>query len=636
MLITLSGVGKTYGKAEYVFENVNLGISFGDKIGIVGVNGSGKSTLLNILSGLDKHYDGQVNIAKSSRISILNQIVNFNSDETLYSECKKAFSYILNLEKQTNELEKLIEQKEKDGDSDDLEDLQMEYAHYLGMIQENEGFNIDYKIERILMGLGFPTSYYNRKLSTFSGGERRRAIFAKILLEDNNILILDEPTNHLDIPAIDWVIDYLKSYYGAVIIVSHDKKFLNNTVNKIFELEFGKGVLYKGNFDKYLISKEKNIEKQKKKYESQVEFIKKTEDYIRRNLEGQKTKQAQSRRKQLEKLEKIEKPQYMDRSISVKDLLKTKRSGHEVTSIENAKLGYNNKTILDNVNLKIFRNEKIAIIGNNGIGKTTLVKSITGEIKPLSGNIKLGYNVYYEYFTQNTSELNLEGDLIDFVNRYKRELTDGQIRDLLARFYFTGDKVFEEAQVLSGGEKTRLALLGLLLRESNFLLLDEPTNHLDIFMVDSLSDVMKEYPGTVLAISHDRDFIDSFSDKIIIMHPDGIDIKVGNFTDNEEFIIEKLSQGRLSDLHFRRNEDNNNKKKEKTSKGNKKRNINVYRIGKLEEEITKLEEYLEKLKNDLVHPDVVTDYKKVQEIQKEIDITEKQIDEKIKEWEDYH
>jgi ATP-binding cassette, subfamily F, member 3 len=295
---------------------------------------------------------------------------------------------------------------------------------------------------------------------------------------------------------------------------------------------------------------------------------------------------------------------------------------------------------LNNVSLKVYRNDKIAIVGNNGIGKTTLVKALTGENKPLSGEAKTGYNVKYAYFTQNTSDMNLEGNLMDFINRIRPDFKEGQIRNLLAKFYFTGDKVFDDTNILSGGEKTRLAILSFILKKANLLLLDEPTNHLDIFTIDSLGSIMKEYPGTIIAISHDREFIDEFAEKIILIHPNGVDMLEGNFSRNDEYIMDKLSLGRLTDKHFSRSGVNpkktkNNGKKEK-AKPKKKKTLNVFKINQVEKQIDELEKKVDELREKLGDPEIASNYKELQEIQTEIDDAETSIMEKMEEWEKYH
>lgn len=631
MLITASNISKSYDSINYIFEKINLGISFGDRVGIVGVNGCGKSTLLNILSGKDRHFEGSLQLSKSTRLGMLNQIATFASEKTLYSECKTVFKDINEIQEKI----KLIEEKMK---SNDTQELHLEYAHYISLLSDNEGFNIDYKIEKVLMGLGFSEPDFKRELSTFSGGEKRRALFTKIILEDNNVLFLDEPTNHLDIPAIEWVINFINSYYGAVVIVSHDKRFLNKTVNKIYEIEFGKGQLYRGNFKKYIIQKEDNLKRQQKEYETQQKHIKKTEEFIQKYMAGQRTKEAQGRKKRLDRVDRLEKPIFLRRNISIKDLLKCDRSGKEVVSLNNVDLGYSDKILIKNANVKIYREEKVAIIGNNGIGKTTLLKALIGELSPLLGEAKIGYNIKHVYFTQNTSDLNLDSNLINFISNIRPDLKDGEIRKLLAKFYFYGDKVFEDANILSGGEKTRIAILSFILQNANLLLLDEPTNHLDLFTIDSLGSILSEYPGTVLAISHDRNFIDMFAQKILLMQSDGILELEGNFSENEEVIIEKLAIGRLSKRHLMYKNAKENAKQKNNNKSNRKKskNVNVYKISKIEEHITRLENNIKELKDKLTQSNVVINYKLVQEIQNDIEKNEKILKEKLMEWENLH
>lgn len=632
MLITASNISKSFNSVDYLFKNINLGISYGDRIGIVGVNGSGKTTLMNIITGLDNNYEGNLNRAKSVRIGYLNQILNFSSEDTLYTESKKAFKDVIVLQKKLNELEKIIDNTENVDD-----DIHMEYSHYLSLLHDSEGYNIDYKIEKVLNGLGFTEKDYHRKLTTFSGGERRRALFARILLEDNNILVLDEPTNHLDIPAIEWVRDFINSYEGAVVLISHDKNFLNSTVNKILEIELGNGSLYKGNFNDFIVQKMNINDLKDKEYEAQQKYIKKTKEFIRKNIAGQKTKQAQGRRKQLERLDLNESSKTIKRDISVKNLLKCKRSGNIVANIENISVSFDDNQIINNADFKIYRNEKVAFVGNNGIGKTTLLKALVGEIQPDKGKAELGYNVEYAYFTQNTSDLSLEGSLIDYIDKIRPDLKESEIRTLLARFYFTGDKVFEDASILSGGEKTRLALMEMILKDTNLLLLDEPTNHLDIYTVESLGKIIKDYPGNVIAISHDINFIDTFAEKIILMYPNHIQLLTGNFSDNYDYIMDKLSLGRISKQYYKKtsNKDTTTKKKQ-DKKQPKKKNLNVYKINKLEEEISELETELEGLQKKLYDPDIASDYTELTKVQNRIKEIENSIEEKMEEWEEYH
>lgn len=531
-LLTANSISKSFGDLD-VFSDLSLSIPAKARIGFVGENGSGKSTLLKILVGLDDPDSGVISRAKDLSIGYLPQQIEIASDKTPYESCLESFSDLLAIQNQLYRMEDDLKNS-----PDDL-DLIENYGKLQEKFENNGGYIYRSKINQILQGLGLTNGEEKRPWYQLSGGQKIRDYLAKILVSDPDLLILDEPTNHLDINSIEWLESYIKDFPGAVLMVSHDRYFLDQCVNTIWELSFSFET-YRGNYSAYLLQREERYQRQLAEYEKQQEFIAKEEEYIRRNIAGQNTRQAQGRRKRLETLlseAKVVKPTE-SRSMHLK-LTTDLRSGDIVLRTKELSIGYqDDKKVLFQVpDLTLLRGECASIIGPNGTGKSTFLKTILEKMPPLSGETKLGANLKIGYFAQAHEDLDPEADLMDEINKAAPNLLPAQIRDYLARYLFSGDDVFKKVKVLSGGEKGRLALAILSLQGANLLLLDEPMNHLDIDAQELLQSVLKSFEGTIILVSHDRYLIDAVGTQIWEVMPEinTLNVYEGTYSQYKEY-----------------------------------------------------------------------------------------------------
>ena len=531
-LLTANSISKSFGDYD-VFSDISLSIPPKARIGFVGENGSGKITLLKILVGIDDSDTGAVARAKDLTIGYLPQQIEIASDKTPYESCLESFSDLLQMQDQLNRMENnlLIHP-----DDQSLIDA---YGKLQESFEIRGGYTYRSKIKQILQGLGLINGEENRPWQQLSGGQKIRAYLAKILVSEPELLVLDEPTNHLDINSIEWLESYLKDFSGSVLMVSHDRYFLDQCVNTIWELSYAFEV-YRGNYSAYLTQREERYQRQLAEYERQQEFIAKEEEYIRRNIAGQNTRQAQGRRKRLETLiseSKIVKPS-VSRSMYLK-LNTDLRSGDLVLRTQDLAIGYwDDRKVLFNVpDLTLLRGECAAVIGPNGTGKSTFLKTVLGKLEPLSGESKLGANLKIGYFAQAHEDLDPEADLMDEINKVAPNMLPAQVRDYLAKYLFSGDDVFKKVKVLSGGEKGRLSLAILALQGANLLLLDEPMNHLDIDSQELLQSVLKAYEGTIILVSHDRYLIDAVGTQIWEVMPDQHTLSVysGTYSQYKEY-----------------------------------------------------------------------------------------------------
>ena len=531
-LLTANSISKSFGDYD-VFSDISLSIPPKARIGFVGENGSGKTTLLKILVGIDDSDTGTVARAKDLTIGYLPQQIEIASDKTPYESCLESFSDLLQMQDQLNRLENdlLIHP-----DDQSLIDA---YGKLQESFEIRGGYTYRSKIKQILQGLGLINGEEKRPWQQLSGGQKIRAYLAKILVSEPELLVLDEPTNHLDINSIEWLESYLKDFSGSVLMVSHDRYFLDQCVNTIWELSYAFEV-YRGNYSAYLTQREERYQRQLAEYERQQEFIAKEEEYIRRNIAGQNTRQAQGRRKRLETLiseSKIVKPS-VSRSMYLK-LNTDLRSGDLVLRTQDLAIGYwDDRKVLFNVpDLTLLRGECAAVIGPNGTGKSTFLKTVLGKLEPLSGESKLGANLKIGYFAQAHEDLDPEADLMDEINKVAPNMLPAQVRDYLAKYLFSGDDVFKKVKVLSGGEKGRLSLAILALQGANLLLLDEPMNHLDIDSQELLQSVLKAYEGTIILVSHDRYLIDAVGTQIWEVMPDQHTLSVysGTYSQYKEY-----------------------------------------------------------------------------------------------------
>ncbi len=562
-LLTANNISKSFGDLD-VFSGVSLSVPQKGRIGFVGDNGSGKTTLLKILVGLDEPDSGTVSYSKDLTIGYLPQQIEIASDKTPYESCLESFSDLIQIQEQLTRMEESLRKS-----PDDLVLLET-YGRLQESFENLGGYTYRSKINQILQGLGLIKGEENRPWMQLSGGQKIRAYLAKILVSEPDLLILDEPTNHLDINSIEWLESYLRDFPGAVVMVSHDRYFLDQCVNMIWELSFSFET-YHGNYSAYLLQREERYQRQLAEYEKQQEFIAKEEEYIRRNIAGQNTRQAQGRRKRLETLlseSKIIKPAE-SRSMHLK-LNTDLRSGDLVLRTTDLAIGYqDDKKVLFNVpDLTLLRCECAAIIGPNGTGKSTFLKTILEKMPPLSGETRLGSNLKIGYFAQAHEDLDPEADLMDEINKTAPNMLPAQIRDYLAKYLFSGDDVFKKVKVLSGGEKGRLALAILALQGANLLLLDEPMNHLDIDSQELLQSVLKSFEGTIILVSHDRYLIDAVGTQIweVIPEKQTLSVYKGTYSQYKEY-KKQLTAPEVKTAEKIKNEKNNEAEKKKLSNG---------------------------------------------------------------------
>lgn len=510
MLVSLNNINKFF-NGNQILKNISLTIDENDKIGLVGNNGCGKSTLLKILTGrLEAEKDSVISVASKTTIGYLEQMGGLNSENTVIEEMRKVFEPINKAIDRLREIELEIEK----GDNSSVD----EYQRLSSWIEANDGYNTDVKIRMILNGMGFSENELNRTVSGFSGGEKTRLCISRLLLEEPNLLILDEPTNHLDFKTIMWLEEYLKNYRGAVLIVSHDRYFLDRLCTSICEIERGVLKRYKGNYSAFVRQREENDTRQEKEYEQQQKQIAKMEDYVARNLvRASTTKMAQSRRKQLEKIERIEKPFHEEKHAKI-SFTYAVEPPIEVLKVKNIDIsvgeGAGRKTLVNDVSFEVRRGEKVGIIGDNGIGKSTLLKIIQGLL-PHEGKVHWNTNVKISYFEQEGTNLNRELTVMEELHSRYPLLSDLEVRNLLAQVRFVGENVFKETGVISGGERAKLCFAIMMQEHGNVLILDEPTNHLDLSSKEAIETALQEYTGTMIFVSHDRYLLSKIADRLI-------------------------------------------------------------------------------------------------------------------------
>ena len=507
-LIRLENVTKLY-DPDLILDNISVSIEHGDRIGLIGSNGTGKTTLIKIINGMLANFKGKVTSAKGLRIGYLSQEPDLARDCTLRQEMLKVFEKRRALEDKMLLLAEEMETQE-------APELLARYAQIQEQHERLGGYDYEHQINRILGGLGFNESDFNLPIQVLSGGQKSRATLAKLLLEAPDLLLFDEPTNHLDIKGIEWLENYLNiEYNGAVLVVSHDRYFLDKVVRKVWELAEHKIKIYRGNYSKYIETK--NVEQLvgERAFKKQQAFIEHEEDFIRRNIAGQRTREAQGRRKKLERLERADKPKSDAPTIKLNFTPET-RGGNDILRCKNVGKTFGDKTIFTDLNFEVYRRDVIGIIGANGTGKTTLFRMILGTEPPTAGEMWVGPTLKFGYYAQELEGLNPDNEIIDEIWELCPQQTHGEIRSFLAKFLFFGDDVFKRIGNLSGGEQSRVLLAKLLLANANVLLLDEPTNHLDIPAREALEAALAEYPATLFIISHDRYLLNNLATKLLI------------------------------------------------------------------------------------------------------------------------
>ncbi len=515
MLFRLSDVYKSYASQD-VLRGASLQINAGEHVGLVGRNGAGKTTIFRLISGEESPDSGDVVRQRGLRLGLLEQHVHFDRGSTVHESALSAFGHLQQIEHEMHELEHRMAEE-----TSELEKILERYSELQTAFEREGGFEYAARAESVLQGLGFARETWTMETGKLSGGQQNRLGLARLLLAEPDVLLLDEPTNHLDVSSVEWLEEFLSTYPSAFVIISHDRYFLDRTATRIIEVEMGRTASYTGNYSAYLVEREARREAQQRAYENQQQLIAKTEEFIRRNIAGQKTKQAKSRRKMLEKLERIDavRPEASSGDFRLQAV---ERAGNQVLMVEDLSVGYPGKVLATDITFTLRRGEALGIIGPNGSGKTTFIKTVLGKLQPLAGEIRWGTKVEIGYYAQQLDDLDDRNEIIMELRRVAPSTaTAGELRNFLAKFLFTGDDVYKHVRDLSGGEKGRLALAKLIYSRANVLVLDEPTNHLDIPSREALEEALDAYQGTIITISHDRYFLDRVATQILALDGTG-------------------------------------------------------------------------------------------------------------------
>lgn len=633
IVLSCNNLNKSFG-IDTILENISFTVNEGDKVGIIGVNGTGKTTLFKILSGIYGYDSGDIYLGKGVEIGYLEQNTNFQSEKSIYEEVLEVFSDLMEMENYIRNLELRISEESSNPNSKELDKLMNEYSHKLELFSELNGYGYKSEVKGILKGLGFSDDDMQTPINILSGGEKTRVLLSKLLLKNPSLLLLDEPTNHLDSDAIEWLEVFLKQYKGTVIIISHDRYFLDQVVNRVFEIHNKKLRTYNGNYSKFIELSKVEKELEVKKYEDQQKEIKKQEESIERlKAYGREKhlKRARSKEKMLDKVEVLDRPDVHRKKASIK-FSPSVSSGNDVLEVKDISMGYGERILFKDINFNIYRGEKVALIGANGIGKSTLFKIIMNEIVPLSGSTKLGTNVHVDYFHQEQKTLNLDNTIIDEIWDDHPELNQTTLRNMLGSFLFEDEEVFKKISTLSGGERARVAILKLILSNANFLLLDEPTNHLDIDSKEVLEEALLNYTGTLFTISHDRYFLNTVVDKILVLDSEGITEYLGNYDYymekkkqtlemNTVEVVEEKTKTQLKDKKRKEREQREIEKKTRIKRQN------------IEKEIEEIEAKIEELDLLMCQEEVYSNPEKSKEVSQNKSNLEEKLNNLYEEWE---
>lgn len=630
--IRMIGLGKSFGVRQ-VFSNVSFEIKEGDRIALVGPNGAGKSTLLKCILGIEELDEGQVVMSPVASIGYLQQDVNLG-DASLAEEIETAWEDVHALENKLQELTTYLETHEaSESDLQRLDYLQNR-LEWLG------GYDYEQKTKRIVYGLGFTDEDLYKPANAFSGGQKTRINLAKALVRSPDFLFLDEPTNHLDMEMLEWLEGYLSSYRGGILIVSHDRYFMDRIVTGVVELDHHKATTYRGNYSRYVAQREERLKADTIAYEKQQEYIKKTEEYIDKYRAGIKSKMARGRQSQLNRLERLEAPE-TSHSLDFK-FPPAAMSADKVLVLDHVSIGYKtDDPIIDDVSVVVRRGESVALIGPNGAGKSTMVKAIVGELFPTEGHIDIGNRVQVGYFSQEHEELHDRWQVVDeIINNYN--FTEEKARNVLGSFLFKGDDVFKLVGDLSGGERARLALLKLFLQGDNFLILDEPTNHLDVPTREIVERALQQFGGTCFIISHDRYFLDQVSTRTLVLENKGLTEYLGNYSYYKEKLKEQLDIAALTEVveEVAKEDVKSEAKTISTSPSDEpKKKTNTYMVEKqlaeVEEEIARLEATTKMYEVQLANPVVQQDLAEMENISKQLSDTESNLQKLYEKWEHF-
>lgn len=625
---------KYYG-ADLILSNIKLDVQSKDKIALVGRNGAGKSTLLKIITGELSYDSGDIIIPKDIKIGYLAQTTITDSPLSIWDEMMTVFEPLKQIEKELRNIEHKMGDPTIIENKVEYEKLLREYDELSLQFKECGGYQYEADIRNVLHGLQFQDFSYDTPVQALSGGQKTRLSLGKLLLQKPDLLILDEPTNHLDLETIQWLEQYLQNYPGALLIVSHDRYFLDKIVHRVYELERHHIRHFHGNYSDYLTQKAELYAKEKKQFEKQQEEIQRLEDFIARNIaRASTTKRAQSRRKQLDKIDRMQRPIGNEKSAAFSFEIE-KQSGNEVLHVEQLSIQYDDAPIFKDVSFRLTREDSVALIGPNGIGKSSLLKAILGKVSS-EGTISFGTNVQIGYYDQTQAELTSNKTILDELWDEYPEKTEKEIRTILGNFLFSGDDVLKIVQDLSGGEKARIALAKLMLQKANILILDEPTNHLDLDSKEVLESALMDYPGTLLFVSHDRYFINRIATKVLDLTPTGVIEYLGNY----DYYIEKKTETeeieRLNALENQtevQKEENDKSKFLLEKEQKKKERQKQRRLEEIEQLITEKELFITQSHELLCQPEVYENHEKAQQVNEEIEQAETELQQLMEEWE---
>ncbi|MBI0110500.1 ABC-F family ATP-binding cassette domain-containing protein [Lactobacillus sp. W8093] len=617
--------------ANTLFKNVNFSIDANARIGLIGPNGVGKTTLLKIMTGEEEATHGEFTIKKNIAVGYIAQENALGESKTIWEEMLSVFAPLINMSQKIADLQKKMAASPQNAE------LLKQYDQLQFDFEQQGGYTYQADIKSILNGFNFPEATWSKKIGSLSGGEKTRLAFVKLLLRKPPLLLLDEPTNYLDLDTLDWLENYLKSYTGAILVVSHDQYFLDNLATQIFELQFGKLTVFKGNYSAYVAERQLRNRQQEEAYEKQQEKIKKDEEFIQKNIVRAKTtKRAQSRRKQLEKMDRITPPKHKNK-VRI-NFTSERPSGKEVLILRNLTIGYPGKTMVHDISLQINKGDRVAVIGQNGIGKSTLLKTIMKKLKPQNGAIKYGAALDVGYYDQELQLLDPTKTVIDTVWDRHKTMPERDVRSILASFLFTAKDIDKTVGQLSGGQKARLTLTVLSLEHNNFLLMDEPTNHLDLEAKEVLEKALQDFDGTLLFVSHDRYFINQLANKIVEIKNGNAQVYEGDYN---YYLNEKTKQNAVS-ASTSANEDTTvidpekNKNKlsyqEQKLRDSQKRKLQRA-VENSENKIEELEKEQKDIQNQMADPEIATNFDKLSPLQEQLTEAQKQLAEANDAWE---
>ena len=637
ILLQLNHITKSF-DGEDIFNDVNFEVKSGELIGIVGRNGAGKSTLMKIIAGVEDYDSGHISKVKDLKLGYLTQQMTLDTEQTVFESMSQPFEYIISLEERMREETEWLAQHSDDYESSEYQEHIATYEKLSNDFEQREGYQYQSKIKTVLHGLSFTETDFDRPINDFSGGQKTRLSLAQMLLSEPDLLLLDEPTNHLDMETTEWLEQYLNFFNGAIVIISHDRYFLDKIVKQIYDVSLGEVRHYHGNYKQFIEQRDKYYEKRMQEYEAQQAEIKRLEDFVDKNIARASTSgMAKSRRKTLEKIEKIDMPMLDARSANIQFDF-DRNTGNDVFHIRSLEIGYDHQPITQPINLEVFKGDHIAVIGPNGIGKSTLIKTIANQQQALGGEITTGANLRIGYYDQKQAEFKSNKTILDYVWDQYPTMPEKDIRAVLGRFLFVQEEVKKVINDLSGGEKARLQLALLMLERNNVLILDEPTNHLDIDSKEMLEQALSGFEGTIIFVSHDRYFIDQLANKVFDLDTSGGSLYLGDY----QYYVEKLEEKEALAEHRKRGSASSepqetaatsntyqDQKQRRKEQRQIERQINEY-----EETITKCETEIELLDEQLTQPDIFSDPEKAAEIAEQKSQIEHTLEEAMINWEE--